>query len=86
MRPGWLASQNAEVEEGCELIGESAIIAPTGEVVTKTMSQGDELIVARCDLDPGKSYKATTFHFAKHRRPEHYRLILDRTGALPPGT
>ena len=73
-------------EEGCELIGDSAIIAPTGEVVAKAVSQEDELIVARCDLDLGKSYKATTFNFAKHRRPEHYRFILDRTGALPPGT
>ena len=26
----------------------------------------------------------TTFNFAKHRRPEHYRMIVDRTGALPP--
>jgi hypothetical protein len=23
-------------------------------------------------------------NFAKHRRPEHYRMIVDRTGALPP--
>jgi N-carbamoyl-D-amino-acid hydrolase len=43
------------VEEGCELIGNSAIIAPTGEVVAKAISQRDELIVARCDLDLGKS-------------------------------
>jgi predicted amidohydrolase len=28
------------VEEGCELIGESMIIAPTGEVVAKALSQG----------------------------------------------
>jgi hypothetical protein len=24
------------------------------------------------------------FNFAKHRRPEHYRLIVERTGAEPP--
>jgi len=41
---------------------------------------GDELVVARCDLDLGKSYKTTTFDFAKHRRPEHYKLISERTG------
>ena len=32
----------------------------------------------------GASYKTTVFDFARHRRPEHYRLIVDRTGAIPP--
>jgi len=45
---------------------------------------GDELCVARCDLDLTRSYKDTVFNFARHRRPEHYRLIVDRTGAIPP--
>jgi hypothetical protein len=44
---------------------------------------GDELIVARCDLDLCRSYKTTVFDFARHRRPEHYRLIVERTGAIP---
>jgi predicted amidohydrolase len=44
----------------------------------------DELCVARCDLDLCRSYKETAFNFARHRRPEHYRMIVDRTGALPP--
>ena len=30
------------------------------------------------------SYKETVFNFARHRRPEHYRLIVDRRGAEPP--
>jgi hypothetical protein len=25
--------------------------------------------------------KRNTFNFAAHRRPEHYRLIVERTGA-----
>ena len=29
------------------------------------------------------SYKTTVFDFARHRRPEHYRLIVERTGAIP---
>jgi len=45
---------------------------------------GDELIVARCDLERCRGYKETMFNFAKHRRPEHYRLIVERTGAIPP--
>lgn len=45
---------------------------------------GDELITARCDLDLCRSYQETVFNFARHRRPEHYRLIVERTGAVPP--
>jgi N-carbamoyl-D-amino-acid hydrolase len=37
-----------------------------------------------CDLDLTRSYKDTVFNFARHRRPEHYRMIVDRTGAIPP--
>ena len=59
----------AGVEEGCELIGGSCIIAPTGQIVAQALTLGDELVVARCDLDLAKSYKETTFNFAKHRQP-----------------
>jgi predicted amidohydrolase len=71
-------------EEGCDLIGQSAIIAPSGEIVAQAATLGDELISARCDLDLTRSYKDTVFNFARHRRPEHYRLIVDRVGAEPP--
>jgi predicted amidohydrolase len=71
-------------EEGCDLIGQSAIIAPSGEIVAQAVTLGDELITARCDLDLARSYKDTIFNFARHRRPEHYRLIVDRVGAKPP--
>ena len=71
-------------EEGCDMIGQSQIIAPSGETVAMCTTLGDELCVARCDLDLTRSYKDTVFNFARHRRPEHYRLIVDRTGAIPP--
>ena len=71
-------------EEGCDLIGQSAIIAPSGEIVAQAATLGDELITASCDLDLTRSYKDTIFNFARHRRPEHYRLIVDRVGAQPP--
>jgi len=71
-------------EEGCDMIGQSQIIAPSGETVAMCTTLGDELCVARCDLDLTRSYKDTVFNFAKHRRPEHYRMIVDRTGAIPP--
>jgi predicted amidohydrolase len=72
------------VEEGCEMIGGSAIIAPTGQIAAQALTQDDELVVARCDLDLGLSYKRSTFNFALHRQPEQYRLIAERKGAVPP--
>jgi N-carbamoyl-D-amino-acid hydrolase len=71
-------------EEGCDMIGQSAIIAPSGEIVALAATLGDELITARCDLDLTRSFKETLFNFALHRRPEHYRLIVERAGAEPP--
>lgn len=74
----------AGCEEGCDLIGDSCIIAPSGELVAKALTVDDELIVARCDLDAGLPYKRTIFNFAAHRRPEHYGLICQQAGATPP--
>ena len=71
-------------EEGCMLIGGSQIIAPSGETVAMAATLGDELIVARCDLDMTRSYKTTIFNFAAHRRIEAYGLITSQTGAVPP--
>ncbi len=71
-------------EEGVDQIGQSQIIAPSGETVAMTATLGDELIVGRCDLDLGRSYTRTVFDFARHRRPEAYGLIVERVGPLPP--
>ena len=74
----------AGVEEGVDMIGGSAIFAPTGEIVARSSSVEDELIVARCDLDLGRSYRETTFNFEKHRRVEAYGMIVERTGRNTP--
>jgi predicted amidohydrolase len=74
----------AGVEEGVDMIGGSAIFAPTGEIVARCSSIEDELIVARCDLDLGRSYRETTFNFEKHRRVETYGMIVERTGRKSP--
>ena len=71
----------AGVEEGVDQIGQSCVIAPSGEIVVQCSTLGDELQVARCDLDLCNSYKASVFNFALHRRPEHYGLIVQRVGA-----
>jgi len=41
----------------------------------------DELIVCDADIDLAAELKRTLFNFAAHRRPEHYRRIVERTGA-----
>ena len=71
-------------EEGCDLIGNTLIVAPSGEIVGACTTTGDELAVARCDLDLCNSFKNTTFNFARHREPEHYRMIVERKGAILP--
>ena len=71
-------------EEGVEQIGDSIIVAPSGEIVAACSTLGDELALARCDLDLGQSYRNSVFNFARHREPEHYRLIVERKGAVPP--
>ncbi|MBH1964782.1 MAG: N-carbamoyl-D-amino-acid hydrolase [Comamonadaceae bacterium] len=71
-------------EEGCEMIGGTCIIAPSGEVVAACSTKGDELAIARCDLDLCNSYKNTTFNFDRHRRPEAYARITEQRGATAP--
>ena len=74
----------AGTEEGVPQIGNSIIVAPSGEIVAACSTLGDELAIARCDLDLTASYKNTTFNFAKHREPQAYGLIVERKGAVPP--
>ena len=74
----------AGCEDGNDLMGGSVIIAPTGEIVAQCRGLGDELITADCDLDACNFAKSTIFNFAAHRRIEHYGLITERTGAVPP--
>lgn len=74
----------AGMEEGVDMIAGSCIIAPNGEIVARAASADDEVIVARCDLDLGRSYRETTFNMAIHRRTEHYRMVVERTGPQAP--
>ena len=72
------------IEEGVASLAQSAIIAPSGQIVAQAVTTGDELVVARCDLDWCARYKETLFDFARYRRPEVYGLITERKGAIPP--
>jgi predicted amidohydrolase len=70
----------AGVEEGVDSIGGSCVIAPSGEVLATCLTKGDEVAIARCDLDFCAVYKRTTFNFDAHRRPEAYGMIVARRG------
>jgi N-carbamoyl-D-amino-acid hydrolase len=81
----WVAaSAKCGSEDGFHMIGSSAIVAPTGEIVARTLSEGDEVIAVKADLRLGELFRQNVFNFARHRRPEHYRLITERTGAGEP--
>jgi len=69
-------------EEGVDQIGNSIIAAPSGEIVAACSTLGDELAIARCDLDLTLSYKNSVFNFAKHREPHAYGMIVERKGAI----
>jgi N-carbamoyl-D-amino-acid hydrolase len=72
------------VEEGVDSLGQSCIIAPSGQIVAQALTTGDELVVARCDLDWCARYKDTLFDFDRYRRPELYGRITAQRGAEPP--
>jgi predicted amidohydrolase len=64
------------IEEGVPSLCESRIIAPSGEVLAAAETEGDELIVADCDLDWCKQYTGTLFDFDRYRRPEVYTHLV----------
>jgi hypothetical protein len=51
------------------MIGGSQIIAPSGEIVALCVTEEDELITARCDLDQCAPSKSTVSNFGLHREP-----------------
>ena len=71
-------------EDGHHLIAGTCIINPDGYVVAEAKTEEDEVVVYACDLDETRFLKESTFNFAAHRRTEHYGLITERTGAIPP--
>ena len=72
----------AGMEEGCNLLAGTCIIAPSGEIVALTATKDDELISHVCDLDLALYNKKAMFDFAQHRRPEHYGIITERAGPV----
>lgn len=70
------------VEEGVDSLGQSMIVAPSGQIVAQAFTTDDELITARCDLDWCQRYTGTLFDFDKYRRPEVYGRITSQRGVV----
>ena len=81
----WIgAAAKCGFEDGYHMIGGSVIVSPTGEIVAQSSGEEDEVIFSQIDLSLGDNFRKNVFNFAKHRSPEHYRLIVERTGAGEP--
>jgi predicted amidohydrolase len=77
----WAASvAKAGREEGCDLIGGSTIVAPTGEIVARAATLEDEVITATVDLDRCAEIRRNIFNFAAHREPGDYGPITAMKG------
>jgi len=72
------------IEEGVDSLCQSAIIAPSGQIVVQALTTGDELIVADVDLEWCARYKETLFDYDLYRRPEMYSRITGQKGIVLP--
>lgn len=70
-----VAVAKAGKEEGCDLIGGSIIVAPTGEILAKAATVEDEVITAMVDLDRCGEIRRNIFNFSVHRQPSDYAAI-----------
>ncbi|MGH9127255.1 MAG: N-carbamoyl-D-amino-acid hydrolase [Acidimicrobiales bacterium] len=79
-----VATAKAGVEEGIDMLADSCIVAPSGEVVARARGEGDELVTATIDLDACAGYKETLFDFGRYRMIEDYGLICSQRGVRVP--
>ncbi len=68
------------IEEGIDSLAQSAIYAPSGQIVAQCITTGDEIAVATLDLDFCGYYKNTLFDFDRYRQPQHYGIIAQQHG------
>ena len=57
------------------MTGSLIIAAPTAQIVAQSSSEEDEVI----DFSLSENVRQHVLNFAKHRKPEDYRLIVERT-------
>ncbi|KAL6236503.1 hypothetical protein BDW75DRAFT_250054 [Aspergillus navahoensis] len=66
------------------LIGGSMIVDPEGRIIAEATTVADEVIIADCDLELCNAGKKRTFDFDRHRRVEHYGILVEQTGVVEP--
>ncbi len=74
----------AGAEEGSDFLGDTCIIAPSGDVVAKAAGLDDEVIVADCDLSAGDYNRRSIFNFEANRQLQHYGPITAQRGVQVP--
>jgi N-carbamoyl-D-amino-acid hydrolase len=65
-------------EEGSNLLAGSCIVAPSGEIIAMASTDGDEVFIARCDLDRCLYNRKAMFNFAEHRQVQHYQNLTEK--------
>lgn len=68
------------VEEGVDSLADTLIVAPSGEILARSNTTGDELVIADCDLDWCRQYTGTLFDMERYRRPEVYTRLTSQRG------
>jgi len=85
MNATWAVSiAKAGNEDGSGLIGGSVIVDPNGMIRAEATSLGDEVIVCDVDFEACRQGKEKMFNFEAHRRPQWYKMLTERVGAVPP--
>lgn len=79
-----ISAAKAGVEDGFGLIAGSCIVDPNGVLIAQAGTKDDELVIADCDLDACRQGREKMFDFTAHRRPQHYRRIVDQVGVEAP--
>lgn len=70
-------------EEGQDLLAGSIIVDPTGRTAVQSQIIDDDVIVTDIDLDETIVGKEKMFDFARHRRPECYKRLVEQKGTIP---
>lgn len=74
----------AGLEEGVMQVGQTSIIAPSGEIVAMASTLEDELITYDCNIDLAQRYKKHLLNFSENRKIQHYTKISQQTDAISP--
>ncbi len=70
-----VGAAKAGCEEGVDQVGESCIIAPSGEIRAVAKTLEDELVIQTIDLDETVAYQKGIWNFNQNRHSEHYQII-----------